>query len=585
MHQAAEPKRGGMVVGPPHNQDGTPGGGVAFVIEDTGKHIEEEGFEINVPVELRKTTEIHTFRGNNAKILDQILNLVGLSLSDKVTNVRSGDIVICVRSAWDTIERELTGTIEEILHQINTSNGCKPILNQDSMEKNGGALPKGVKPRVKDWQAEDPNSPRWKKKRTRLQELSNIIHRLRLKVNRDLQSEDERTALTALVVAMMDRSAERIGNDDSADNGHFGVTGFRKKHINVLGNKVHLDYVGKSGTKHDKSISDLRIAQAMKKAIKNAPDKFIFETSDGFRVKSDKVNRYLEPFHISAKDLRGYNANKWIIEELKRAKITSEDPARSRKERKKTFNKAVKETAARVGHGAATLKKHYMVPELPMNYIENGRIIDMKNIGYYLDGGPLGDLRSEDYFANKNEVPHIVNKATEQIYMESQEEGLDKFFNHQVVKEVDWKDVIPTQDFLKSSKFNRLKSVQDLYSIGLPWAVEYHGKYYINDGHHRAIEMHERNQPIKLHAYPVESTTMKSGSEVMPYMAPIIDEAAVDLLNEGSTIKECNCFSTYLKRKNADFCDILMVNDINSDIKLRAVVDAAYKQWKQTYSH
>lgn len=518
MPQVAEPKRGGMVIGPPHNADGTPGGGVPFVLEDTGRHIEEEGLEVNIPRELRKSPKIYSFRGTNAQVLDKILKLAGLSLADKVTNVRSGDIVICVRSAWDDQRRVFTGTIEQILHEINTSKGCKPIPSTQSklMVKNGGALSKGVKPREKDWQALDPYSPRWQKKKESLQQLSNNIHRLRLNVSRDLQSEDERTALTALVVAVMDRSAERIGNDDSADNGHFGVTGFRKKHITVVGSKVHLEYVGKSGTKHDKSISDLRIAKALKKAIKNAPGKFIFETSDGFRIKSDKVNRYLEPFAISAKDLRGYNANKWIIELLKKEESRRENtdvtPEKARKERKKIFNKAVKETAARVGHGAATLKKHYMVPELPVEYIEKGKIIDMKNIGYYKDGGPLGDLKVEDFFANKNEVPDIVNQEAEKIYIEAQDEGVDKIFNSQVVKEVQWNDVVPTQGFLRSSKFERLNDVKDIYSINYPWAIEYNGKYYINDGHHRAVKMHERGLPIKVHAYPMQLDTAATSS-------------------------------------------------------------------------
>lgn len=390
--------RGGMVVGPSHAE-----GGVPFMLQDTGRHIEEEGMEINIPRELSESPKKYSFRGTNARVLDQILKLAGLSVTDKVTNVRSGDIVICVRSAWDQKKRAFTGTIKEILHEINTSGGCKPIIDPKSQipnpksqvtAKNGGTLPKGVKPRVKDWQAEDPNSPRWKKKKQRIEELSNGIHKLRLNVSRDIQSPDERTALTALIVAVMDRTAERIGNDDSADNGHFGVTGFRKKHISVVGSTVHLDYVGKSGTKHEKSFTDARLAKALKKAIKNAPGKFIFETSDGFRVKSDKVNRYLQQFNISAKDMRGYNANRWIIEKLKAAAnrqsaISNMQPEKAAKERKKIFNKAVKETAGRVGHGASTLKKHYMIPELPIQYIQHGRIIDMKNLGYYMEGGEL----------------------------------------------------------------------------------------------------------------------------------------------------------------------------------------------------
>ena len=45
-------------------------------------------------------------------------------------------------------------------------------------------------------------------------------------------AEDEKTMLTALVIALMDKTAERVGNEESAsESKHFGVTGFQKKHV------------------------------------------------------------------------------------------------------------------------------------------------------------------------------------------------------------------------------------------------------------------------------------------------------------------------------------------------------------------
>src|ERR1035437_132184 len=107
---------GEIVDGPPHSK-----GGVPFVLRDTGRHVEEEGMEINIPRELTEDDAIYTFRGSNAQVLDKILKLAGLSITDRVTTVKSGDIVICVRSAWDDTIRTFAGTIEEILHKINTS--------------------------------------------------------------------------------------------------------------------------------------------------------------------------------------------------------------------------------------------------------------------------------------------------------------------------------------------------------------------------------------------------------------------------------------------------------------------------------
>lgn len=236
------------------------------------------------------------------------------------------------------------------------------------------------------------SAKRWIKKREHIHELSNNIHKLKSNVSRDLNSEDEKDSLTALVIALMLNTAERVGNDDSADNGHFGCTGFQKEHLKVIGNKVLLQYTGKSGVEHEKSFSDKKVAKALKKAIKNSQSNFVFETSDGFRIRCDRVNRYLSKYGITAKDIRGYSANTWIVKKLeKEDKKLPEDLSleKGQKERKKVFNSAVKKTALEVGHGASTLKKHYMIPELSDEYILHGRIIDMKKLGYYKEGGEI----------------------------------------------------------------------------------------------------------------------------------------------------------------------------------------------------
>jgi len=127
------------------------------------------------------------------------------------------------------------------------------------------------KQKMKDWQADTPNSPRWLKKKEAIMQLTSTVQKLRNKLTRDLNSDDEKEFLTALAITIMDKTGERVGNKDSADKGHFGVTGFTKKHVKVVGNKIILDYKGKSGVDHEKDFSDERIANALKKAIKSSP--------------------------------------------------------------------------------------------------------------------------------------------------------------------------------------------------------------------------------------------------------------------------------------------------------------------------
>lgn len=225
---------------------------------------------------------------------------------------------------------------------------------------------------------------RWVKKRESIQELANNIHRLRLNVTNDLKSENEKIFLTSLAVALMDKTSERVGNQVSEKSGHFGITGLRKKHITIEGNKVTLNYVGKSGVEHDTSFSDEKLARCLKQAMDNGKGYFVFTTSDGFRVKADRVNRYLSDFNITAKDIRAYGANKHIIERLE-----SLDIEKNEKKRKTQFLKVLTAVSEKVGHGRATLRKHYMIPELEVEFIQNGKIIDIKNLGYYKQGGEV----------------------------------------------------------------------------------------------------------------------------------------------------------------------------------------------------
>ncbi len=233
---------------------------------------------------------------------------------------------------------------------------------------------------------EDPEviARRWDKKKEQIALLSANIRRLRYNVSSDLKSGDEKVALTALVVALMDKTAERVGNRDSEQEGHFGVTGLRKKHVKVNGNKITLKYIGKSGVLHDRTFSDEKLALALEKAISRSKGNSVFQTSGGFRVKNDRVNRYLKDFGIRSKDIRGYSANRMVLD-----KLNNLDPEEcyDEKKRKRAFLKSLREVAAKVGHGSGTLRKHYLIPELEIQYIQHGNVIDISDRDTYEDGG------------------------------------------------------------------------------------------------------------------------------------------------------------------------------------------------------
>lgn len=216
-----------------------------------------------------------------------------------------------------------------------------------------------------------------RKKAERLEKLRNSIGALRTQVRKDLGSDDPDRFLPALAVALIDHTYERVGNPASADEGHFGVTGWTKNHISFGKGKANINYVGKAGVKQKKAVTDARILKALRKAY-DAADNDIFSPKEGSKLTAGKVNGYLKQFGITAKDLRGFHANQEMKDRLKAIRAQKgplpEDKAAREKQLKAEFNKALDATAKAVGHEAATLKSQYLVPGLESTYLKSGRV-------------------------------------------------------------------------------------------------------------------------------------------------------------------------------------------------------------------
>ena len=217
-------------------------------------------------------------------------------------------------------------------------------------------------------------------KAKKIEGLKKHIGDLRTQVKRDLKSEDPEKMLTALAVALMDHTFERVGNDESAKDGHVGVTGWAKKHIS-FGKKTTVKYVGKSGVKHTKEITDAAIKRALRDAYEavEGDDTSIFDWEGG-KVTAEKVNAYLKDFDITAKDIRGFHANDTMHDALKAVRKAGgklpEDKKKREAQLKEEFKKALEDTADTVGHEPATLRSMYLVPGLEEEYLKDGSVTD-----------------------------------------------------------------------------------------------------------------------------------------------------------------------------------------------------------------
>jgi DNA topoisomerase-1 len=219
-------------------------------------------------------------------------------------------------------------------------------------------------------------------KARKVEKLKSSIEKLRAKVKKDLRSEDPSKKLTALAVALIDATYERVGNDESADErGHFGVTGWQRGHLSFGRDGVTISYTGKSGVKQKKKVTDAAIKKALRDAYEavEGEEAPIFEWEGG-KITASKVNAYLQAFDVTAKDLRGFHANNLLATALRDVRKKGGKLPTDKKERKavlkEEFKSALEETAQAIGHEAATLRSQYLVPGLEKSYVESGKVLD-----------------------------------------------------------------------------------------------------------------------------------------------------------------------------------------------------------------
>ena len=218
-----------------------------------------------------------------------------------------------------------------------------------------------------------------REKAKRIEKLKRQISSLRTKVKSDLKSVDPKTKLTALAVALMDETCERVGNEESVkERGHFGITTLQAKHVKINGSTATLSYKGKSGVSHKKTVSDAATVKALKESLdgKSGSDMIMCE-GDDCTVRASDVNDYLKEYDITAKDIRGFRANDEMVRQLEKHRKGKlpEDKKEREDKLKEEFEKALEATAEVVGHEPSTLKNQYLVPKLEDQYKGDGTVM------------------------------------------------------------------------------------------------------------------------------------------------------------------------------------------------------------------
>ena len=216
----------------------------------------------------------------------------------------------------------------------------------------------------------------------RMLEFSEVLPRLRERVERDLRRPDlDRRQILATVVRFLDRTLIRVGNDEYArENNSFGLTTLRRRHVKVNGNEVRFTFRGKSGVEHKVSLMDKRLARIVQRCAE-LPGHEVFKYLDGSGkrqgVDSDDINRHLRDISgrdISAKDFRTWGGTMHMAMALHEIGIAS-----SRREADRNIVRALDVVAEHLGNTRAVCRKFYVHPALIGAYLA-GRVVEVPSL-------------------------------------------------------------------------------------------------------------------------------------------------------------------------------------------------------------
>jgi DNA topoisomerase-1 len=172
------------------------------------------------------------------------------------------------------------------------------------------------------------------------------------------------------MVSLLDRTYIRVGDERyRRDNGSFGLTTLRTRHVRVSGDRIRLRFRGKSGKEHDVSLADRRLARIVRRCL-DLPGYELFqyvEAGETRKVCATDVNAYLQ--EISGADYTAKDFRTWGATVIATVLLTRYGPAPSVAERTRTVNRALRAAAQALGNTLAVCRKSYVHPGVVDAYL------------------------------------------------------------------------------------------------------------------------------------------------------------------------------------------------------------------------
>ena len=212
----------------------------------------------------------------------------------------------------------------------------------------------------------------------RMRTFAQALPRIRRRVERDLARAGlTREKVLATVVRLLELTRIRVGNSEyTRENGSYGLTTLRNRHVEVSGAKLRFHFRGKSGRIRDVAIESPKLARVVRRCLEiRGQELFQYVDSDGSTrsVSSGDVNDYLR--EISGEDFTAKDFRTWSGTVLAREALEKCCPARTAAEAKGNVVRAIAAAAAELGNTPAVCRKSYVHPGIVDSYLER-RVIE-----------------------------------------------------------------------------------------------------------------------------------------------------------------------------------------------------------------
>ena len=217
----------------------------------------------------------------------------------------------------------------------------------------------------------------------KFEQMKEFVHALpaiRKKVREHLRLPGlPREKILAAIVRLLETTLIRVGNEKYArENGSYGLTTMRNRHVRIRGQRLQFDFRGKSGQQHHIELSDARLA-AIVRRCRELPGYDLFQYLDEqgqpHILTSTDVNEYLSSISAggtyTAKDFRT-----WAGTVLAALALQGQEPPAVESHAKKSIADAVRVVAARLGNTPAICRKCYVHPGIIDAYRE-GRLMPL----------------------------------------------------------------------------------------------------------------------------------------------------------------------------------------------------------------